>query len=76
MYIVDTFRSLPTYGQIENGLHKVNANRKALLWYKGLSKEEKEAYEKEMFGHGEWWEGEGLCNRDIVKMYEKYASIK
>lgn len=47
--------------------------RSALSWWNKLSKSQQRTYEMQMFGYGEWWEDNSLCDADILKMYQHYA---
>jgi hypothetical protein len=47
--------------------------RSALSWWNKLTKSQQRTYEMQMFGYGEWWEDNSLCNADILKMYQHYA---
>jgi hypothetical protein len=47
--------------------------RSALSWWNKLSKSQQRTCEMQMFGYGEWWEDNSLCNADILKMYQHYA---
>lgn len=47
--------------------------RSALSWWNKLSKSQQRTYEMQMFGYGEWWEDNSLCDVDILKMYQHYA---
>lgn len=44
---------------------------KALIWWRKLSDSQKNIYEYEMFGSGEWWEYNKLTNKDILSIYKK-----
>ena len=45
----------------------------ALRWWSKLTKSQQRTYEMQMFGYGEWWEDNSLCDADILKMYQHYA---
>ena len=47
--------------------------RSALSWWNKLSKSQQRTYEMQMFGYGEWWEDNSLCDADILKMFQHYA---
>ena len=47
--------------------------RSALSWWNNLTKSQQRTYEMQMFGYGEWWEDNSLCDADILKMYQHYA---
>jgi hypothetical protein len=61
----------PRLGEMVDFNKQYDHHQKAMLWWNNLNVSEKRNYEYQIFGDGEYWEDNTICETDIVIIYDR-----
>ncbi len=62
----------PSKQQKNTSLNTLNVKNNALFWWNKLTKSKQRDYEFTMFGYGDFFEDNSLCDNDIINMFNRY----